>query len=266
MMVALSLPPTGDPRLQQPVGISSCGETRGALKVKAESCVISNERTPLFSYLGTLVGLKGGILTMALLDAAGALLPPTYEPWYDPNTSDEEKEKSRRRRPASPPSSQEGQDCQFAVLCSEKQAKVVAMPSQTRVHKHNITEASFVLRADVVQLAGTNCIACFCANGHIMTLRYPLLLPLSPMERYLLLPVRSRMSLCRSLPSLRPLLDVNYLPLTDMRIARTFCFSNVGQAMYMTSPTEIQRVTYSQETCDNLQVNAEYSKTAASIC
>uniref|UniRef100_H3DPR2 Syntaxin-binding protein 5-like n=1 Tax=Tetraodon nigroviridis TaxID=99883 RepID=H3DPR2_TETNG len=201
MMVALSLPPTGDPRLQQPVGISSCD-------------------------LGTLVGLKGGILTMALLDAAGALLPPTYEPWYDPNTSDEEKEKSRRRRPASPPSSQEGQDCQFAVLCSEKQAKVVAMPSQTRVHKHNITEASFVLRADVVQLAGTNCIACFCANGHIMTL---------------------------SLPSLRPLLDVNYLPLTDMRIARTFCFSNVGQAMYMTSPTEIQRVTYSQETCDNLQ-------------
>lgn len=68
------------------------------------------------------------------------------------------------------------------------------------------------------------------------------------------------MSLCRSLPSLRPLLDVNYLPLTDMRIARTFCFSNVGQAMYMTSPTEIQRITYSQETCDNLQVNTECSK------
>lgn len=68
------------------------------------------------------------------------------------------------------------------------------------------------------------------------------------------------MPLCHSLPSLRPLLDVNYLPLTDMRIARTFCFSNVGQAMYMTSPTEIQRITYSQETCDNLQVNTERSK------
>ncbi|XP_059208825.1 syntaxin-binding protein 5 isoform X5 [Centropristis striata] len=199
MMVALSLPPGGDQRLQQPVGISSCG---------------------------TMVELKGGILTMALLDAAGALLPPSYEPWYDPNASDEEKEKSRRRRPASPPSSQEGQDSQFAVLCSEKQAKVVAMPSQTRIYKHNITETSFVLRADVVQIAGANCIACFCANGHIMTL---------------------------SLPSLRPLLDVNYLPLTDMRIARTFCFSNLGQALYLTSPTEIQRITYSQETCDNRQ-------------
>uniref|UniRef100_A0A8D3ATT0 Syntaxin-binding protein 5-like n=1 Tax=Scophthalmus maximus TaxID=52904 RepID=A0A8D3ATT0_SCOMX len=199
LMVAISLPPGGDQRLQQPVGISSCG---------------------------TLVRLKGGILTMALLDSAATLLPPSYEPWYDPNASDEEKEKSRRRRPASPPSSQEGQDSQFAVLCSEKQAKVVAMPSQTRIYKHSITETSFVLRADVVQMAGANCIACFCANGHIMTL---------------------------SLPSLRPLLDVNYLPLTDMRIARTFCFSNQGQALYLTSPTEIQRITYSQDTCDNLQ-------------
>ncbi|KAG7247237.1 hypothetical protein CRUP_026983 [Coryphaenoides rupestris] len=55
------------------------------------------------------------------------------------------------------------------------------------------------------------------------------------------------------MPSLRPLLDVNYLPLTDMRIARTFTFSNLGQALYLTSPTEVQRITYSQETCDNLQ-------------
>ncbi|XP_030575137.1 syntaxin-binding protein 5 isoform X2 [Archocentrus centrarchus] len=199
MMVALSLPPGGDQRLQQLVGIASCG---------------------------TLVRLKGGILTMALLDATGTLLPPSFEQWYDPNASDEEKEKGRKRRPASPASSQEGQEPQFAILCSEKQAKVVALPSQTRIYKHSITETSFVLRADVVQMAGANCIACFCANGHIMTL---------------------------SLPSLRPLLEVNYLPLTDMRIARTFCFSNLGQALYLISPTEIQRITYSQETCDNLQ-------------
>uniref|UniRef100_A0A668AES9 Syntaxin binding protein 5 n=1 Tax=Myripristis murdjan TaxID=586833 RepID=A0A668AES9_9TELE len=144
LVVALSLPPSGDQRLQQPVSISSCG---------------------------TLVRLKGGVLTMALLDATGALLPPPYEPWYDPNASDEEKEKSRRRRPASPPSSQEGQDSQYAVVCSEKQAKVVALPSQADIYKHNITESSFVLRADVVQMAGASCIACFCANGHIMTLR-----------------------------------------------------------------------------------------------
>lgn len=113
---------------------------------------------------------------MALLDAAGTMLPPSCEAWYDPNASDEEKEKTRRRRPATPPSSQEGQDSQFAVLCSEKQANVVAIPSQTSIYKHNITETSFVLRADVVQMAGAYCIACFCANGHIMTLRYALVL------------------------------------------------------------------------------------------
>lgn len=51
-------------------------------------------------------------------------------------------------------------------------------------------------------------------------------------------------------------MDINYLPLTDMRIARTFCFTNGGQALYLSSPTEIQRITYSQEMCDNLQVRA----------
>uniref|UniRef100_A0A673WCD2 Syntaxin-binding protein 5-like n=1 Tax=Salmo trutta TaxID=8032 RepID=A0A673WCD2_SALTR len=197
LVLSLSLPPTGDQRLQQPVEVSSCG---------------------------TLVRLKGGILTMAFLDSLGAVLPPSYEPWSEPNAPDEEK--TRRRRPASPPPTQEGQDSQYAVVCSEKQAKVVGLPSQSCFFKHNITESSFVLRADVVQMAAGLCLACFCANGHIMTL---------------------------SLPSLRPLLDVNYLPLTDMRIARTFCFSNLGQALYLTSPTEIQRITYSQETCDNLQ-------------
>lgn len=53
-------------------------------------------------------------------------------------------------------------------------------------------------------------------------------------------------------------MDVNYLPLTDMRIARTFCFTNLGQAMYLCSPTEVQRITYSQDTCENLQVSKHF--------
>lgn len=199
MAITLTVPSTPEQRMQQPVGVSFCG---------------------------SVVRLKGGILRMAQLDASGTLLPHVYEPWYEPNAPEEEREPPRRRRPTSPPSSQENQDCQYVVVCSEKQAKVVALPSQNCIYEHNITEASFVLRADVVTMTSGVGLACFCANGHIMTL---------------------------SLPSLRPLLDVNYLPLTDMRIARTFCFSNQGQALYLTSPTEIQRITYSQETCDNLQ-------------
>ncbi|XP_052436163.1 syntaxin-binding protein 5 isoform X4 [Carassius gibelio] len=199
LAIVLTVPSTPEQRMQQPLGVAFCGPV---------------------------VRLKGGILRMAQLDASGTLLPHVYESWYEPNAPEEERERPQRRRPTSPPSSQENPDCQYAVVCSEKQAKVVAMPSQNCVYEHNITETSFVLRADVVTMTAGVGIACFCANGHIMTL---------------------------SLPSLRPLLDVNYLPLTDMRIARTFCFSNQGQALYLTSPTEIQRITYIQETCDNLQ-------------
>ncbi|KAJ8399375.1 hypothetical protein AAFF_G00410870 [Aldrovandia affinis] len=203
LMIAFTLPSPGEQRLLQPI-------------VAAPN--------------GTLVRLKGSIQKLACLDGTGALLPPAHETWWEPNGPEdlEESEKSgrqQRQRPASA-SSQDAGNSYFAVVCSEKQAEVVALPSHSDLSKHCVSETSFALRADVVQLSGGTCLACLCANGHIVVL---------------------------SLPSLRPLLDVNYLPLTDMRIARTFCFSNNGQALYMTSPTEIQRITYSRETCDNMQ-------------
>ncbi|KAK6489777.1 syntaxin-binding protein 5-like isoform X1 [Huso huso] len=203
LVIVLNLPPAGEQRLLQPVIVLPSG---------------------------TMIRLKGAILRMSFLDSTGALYPPACEPWREPNAPDDkdEKDKLRKRRPVSisPSASQEISENQYAVICSEKQAKVIALPSQNCIYKHNITETSFVLRADMVQMSNSICLACFCANGHIMTL---------------------------SLPSLRPLLDVNYLPLTDMRIARTFCFTNNGQALYLVSPTEIQRITYSQDLCENLQ-------------
>ncbi|XP_060687726.1 syntaxin-binding protein 5a isoform X7 [Hemiscyllium ocellatum] len=203
LVIVLNLPPGGDQRLTQPVIVSPSG---------------------------TILRLKGAILRIAFLDTTGSLINPAHEPWREPNVQEEkdDKDKCRKLRPVSvsPSSSQEINETQYAVICSEKQAKVISLPSQNCIYKHNITETSFVLRADIVGLNGSICLACFCANGHIMTF---------------------------SLPSLRPLLDVNYLPLTDMRIARTFCFTNNGQALYLVSPTEIQRITYSQSTCENLQ-------------
>ncbi|XP_045355906.1 syntaxin-binding protein 5 isoform X3 [Leopardus geoffroyi] len=203
LVIALNLPPGGEQRLLQPVIVSPSG---------------------------TILRLKGAILRMAFLDTTGCLVPPAYEAWREHNVPEEkdEKEKSKKRRPVSvsPSSSQEICENQYAVICSEKQAKVISLPSQNCAYKQNITETSFVLRGDIVALNNSICLACFCANGHIMTF---------------------------SLPSLRPLLDVYYLPLTNMRIARTFCFTNNGQALYLVSPTEIQRLTYSQETCENLQ-------------
>ncbi|XP_026561421.1 syntaxin-binding protein 5 isoform X3 [Pseudonaja textilis] len=203
LVIALNLPPGGEQRLLQPVIVSPSG---------------------------TILRLKGAVLRMAFLDTTGSLVPPAYEPWREHNVPEDkdEKDKLKKRRPVSvsPSSSQEMIENQYAVICSEKQAKVISLPSQNCTYKQNITETSFVLRGDIVALSNSICLACFCANGHIMTF---------------------------SLPSLRPLLDVYYLPLTNMRIARTFCFTNNGQALYLVSPTEIQRITYSQETCENLQ-------------
>ncbi|CAI5656939.1 unnamed protein product [Oreochromis niloticus] len=177
---------------------------------------------------GALLMLKGSVLRFSFLDCMGALIQTPYEVWRDHNAP-EDPDRPRRRKLVhfSPSSSQDAcGDGHLAVVCSERQAKVFLMPSQSCLFVHNITESSFVLRADVVSVCNSVCLACFCANGHVMTL---------------------------SLPSLRPLMDVNYLPLTDMRIARTFYFTNGGQALYLSSPTEIQRITYSQEMCDNLQ-------------
>nr|XP_043875444.1 syntaxin-binding protein 5-like isoform X7 [Solea senegalensis] len=177
---------------------------------------------------GVVLLLKGSVLRFGFLDCMGVLIQSPHEVWRDLNAP-EDPDRPRRRKLInfSPSSSQDTcGEGHLAVVCSERQAKVLLMPSQSCLFVHNITESSFVLRADVVSVCNSVCLACFCANGHIMTL---------------------------SLPSLRPLVNVNYLPLTDMRIARTFCFTNGGQALYLSSPTEIQRITYSQEMCDNLQ-------------
>ncbi|XP_078795332.1 syntaxin-binding protein 5-like isoform X4 [Oryzias latipes] len=177
---------------------------------------------------GAVQMLKGSVLRFAFLDCSGALIQCPYEVWRDQNAP-EDSDRPRRRKLVhfSPSSSQDAcGEGHLTVVCSERQAKVFLMPSQSCLFVHNITESSFVLRADVVSVCNSVCLACFCANGHVMML---------------------------SLPSLRPLMDVNYLPLTDMRIARTFYFTNGGQALYLSSPTEIQRITYTQEMCDNLQ-------------
>ncbi|KAL7987698.1 hypothetical protein Chor_006617 [Crotalus horridus] len=224
LVIALNLPPGGEQRLIQPV-IVSPSDKENTLQL----CPALRNIT-IFFIIGTILRLKGAVLRMAFLDTTGSLVPPAQEPWREHNVPEDkdEKDKLKKRRPVSvsPSSSQEMIENQYAVICSEKQAKVISLPSQNCTYKQNITETSFVLRGDIVALSNSICLACFCANGHIMTF---------------------------SLPSLRPLLDVYYLPLTNMRIARTFCFTNNGQALYLVSPTEIQRITYSQETCENLQ-------------
>ncbi|KAG9331107.1 hypothetical protein JZ751_020252, partial [Albula glossodonta] len=177
---------------------------------------------------GSVLMLKGSVLALGWLDCGGALMSSPYEVWRDPHAS-AESDRPRMRKLVNlwvSGSQDAGAEGQLAVVCSEIQAKVFLLPAQTCLYMHNITESSIVLRADILSVCNSVCLACFCANGHVLAL---------------------------SLPSLRPLLDVKYLPLTDERIARTFCFSHSSQALYLSSPTELQRLTCSQEMCDNLQ-------------
>lgn len=45
-------------------------------------------------------------------------------------------------------------DRQFVVMASEKQARVVALPSQTCIYRQQIADADFTVKADVITIKG----------------------------------------------------------------------------------------------------------------
>lgn len=45
-------------------------------------------------------------------------------------------------------------DRQFIVVASEKQCRIIALPSQNCVYRLQITETDFVVRAEVVSMKG----------------------------------------------------------------------------------------------------------------
>ncbi|XP_063954727.1 syntaxin-binding protein 5-like isoform X3 [Lytechinus pictus] len=199
--IVVNLPPPGEQRLSQPVIVTPSG---------------------------TVFRLKGCTLHIAFLDCNGLQVPPACDVWRDPNKETREgrdKKPLLQRSRMSPSSSTEIADRQFVVICSEKEAKVISLPSQTCVYRTKISESSYVVRSDVISMQNSVCLACYVANGHIMTY---------------------------SLPSFRLLLDKEYLPLTDLRIGRTFQFSSHGKGLYQCSPTEIQRFTICSEASENL--------------
>lgn len=51
-------------------------------------------------------------------------------------------------------SSSGGGDVQFAVFVSEKQCRVVTLPSQTCLYKQQLCDTSFVVKAEVITIKG----------------------------------------------------------------------------------------------------------------
>ncbi|XP_059141992.1 syntaxin-binding protein 5-like isoform X2 [Physella acuta] len=170
---------------------------------------------------GSLYRMKGAIVCMSFLDFKGGLIPALSEQWRDNRDNREFTDRMSNKA-----TSKMNNDRQFAILCSEKQARAISLPSQTCAFKTKVSENSFVVRAEVVNMRESVCLMCYVASGHIKAF---------------------------SLPSLKMLLKADFLPLTDYRVARTFCFSNNGHAMFLCSPSEIQKITYSAEISDNLR-------------
>ncbi|KAK7471573.1 hypothetical protein BaRGS_00035801 [Batillaria attramentaria] len=176
------------------------------------------EQPTIVSPSGTIFRLKGSIVGMSFLDCNGILIQQL--------SLKASRQMSVSTKPKiSPTSSTELTDRQFVIICSEKQARVMSLPSQACAYKVKITETSFVVKAEIVTVRDSVCLMCYIANGHIMAF---------------------------SLPSLKPLYDEDFLPLTDYRVARTFCFSNSGHALFLCSPTEVQKITYSADIAENL--------------
>ncbi|KAL0110336.1 hypothetical protein PUN28_013771 [Cardiocondyla obscurior] len=210
---------------------------------------------------GSTFKLKGCILSMSFLDCNGALIPYSYESWKDESTDGKERNKSQgkctnsRMSPSTNTqvSGDNFEDRQFVVLASEKQARVVALPSQNCVYRQQLADSHIVIKAEVTSLKDNVCLVCYVSNGHITTY---------------------------SLPSLRPLIDVDFVPLIDLsfqttkhgivdpmlsiwghqlfvngdtdQIAKTLCFSNRGHGLYLSSPMEIHKFSISSEFCGEL--------------
>ncbi|XP_031364724.1 syntaxin-binding protein 5 isoform X7 [Apis dorsata] len=211
---------------------------------------------------GSTFKLKGCILSMSFLDCNGALIPYSYESWKDDSMDSKERNRSQSKctnsRMSPSMNTQAGtgdgfEDRQFVVLASEKQARVVALPSQNCLYRQQLAETHIVIKAEITTLKDNVCLVCYVSNGHIATY---------------------------SLPSLRPLIDVDFLPLIDLsfqttkhgivdpmlsiwgnqlfvngdtdQIAKTLCFSNRGHGLYLSSPTEIQKFSVSSQFCGEL--------------
>ncbi|XP_045025872.1 LOW QUALITY PROTEIN: syntaxin-binding protein 5 [Daphnia magna] len=221
LVIVINLAAPGEPRLTQPVMISPSG---------------------------SIFRIKGSMLCVAFIEPSGSLISNPSEPWRD-ETKEARDQPSRTGAAGGVANDAISSDDQYTVMVSEKQARVVSLPSQTCLYRVNLApaEGAFAVTANVVNLKDGPCLATFLSNGHIQVF---------------------------SLPSLRPLMDVEFTPLVELsfqtsrqnlvdpmlsiwahqqlsvnedsdKIARNFRFSSHGHGMYLCSPSEIEKFTIS---------------------
>lgn len=181
----------------------------------------------------TVIHMKGAIVNCALLDSMGQVSPPVSKKWKDIKRLEQQSStEGADSVDTSPDNRQSRQNSlninkQFLIVTSETQIKIFTLPTHSLMHVYNSpNEGEFILKSEIAVVQGSSCILCHASSGRIMI---------------------------HSLPSLTPLMDVSYLPNSDIRISQTLCFTNEAQMIYMPTSSEVQRVTCSADDYENIQ-------------
>lgn len=108
--------------------------------------------------------MKGSLKTIAFLDSNGAIIASPTEVWRDETKESRERSRTPTRNTLSGgignvAGSADGASCsdtQLAVMVSEKQARLISLPSQTCVFRAILApENTFVVTASVIHFKGT---------------------------------------------------------------------------------------------------------------
>ncbi|CAG5077456.1 Similar to Stxbp5: Syntaxin-binding protein 5 (Rattus norvegicus) [Cotesia congregata] len=180
--------------------------------------------------------LKGCILTISFLDCNGALIPYSYESWKDETTEGKERNRGSRTNSRMSPllnaqtSNTTGEGCddrQFVILVSEKQARVVALPSQNCVYRQQLSETHAVIKAEITSIKDVDFLPL--QDLSFQTTKHGIVDPMLSIWGHQL-----------------------FVNGDTDQISKTICFSNRGHGLYLSSPTEIQKFSVSSEFCSEL--------------
>jgi len=221
LVILINLAAPGEPRLTQPVMVSPSG---------------------------SIFRVKGSLLCVAFMDPTGAVMANPTEPWRDETRETRERSRTPTRSTAGG-SESGGSDNQYAVMVSQKQARVVSLPSQTCIYRINLApENTSVVTANVISLKDGPCLTTFLSNGHIQVLSLPSLRIIMDVEFTSMMDL----SFQNTKPNLvDPMLNIwaHQSSATDDtdQIAKNFRFSAHGHGMFLCSPSEIEKFTISTE-------------------
>lgn len=103
------------------------------------------------------------MLCVAFIEPSGSLISNPSEPWRD-ETKEARDQPSRTGAAGGVANDALSSDDQYTVMVSEKQARVVSLPSQTCLYRVNLApaEGAFAVTANVVNLKGFLFFFAFC--------------------------------------------------------------------------------------------------------